>query len=318
MYVIEECHNVPLEVKQVLKIYVKKDGFIAGGAARWAVMGDSAPWPSDIDIFSTSYKQWNSIALRLNHKLTRTYTSSNAIAWGDAEHTDIKLVHSAFGRKVQGPIPDVLDEFSLTTEQFALYYEDKKFWACYSQQGLEDTANRIMRINYMTPELVVGTGERLFKYASKGYKAADGEVEKIIKSWGTLTKAQQIEVMTHQGYGLAHLEDLAVVEEPATIWQDHNPPPFVGGGKQFGKTAALFDQMLEQIKVNYAKAYPHYKDYTPAASGVSSAKIKHVPSYTALVHPDQLKYAVDTSTGVVVSDDTKVIFYKGTHIKEAS
>ena len=300
MYVIEECHNVPIEIQQVLKKYVKHHGFIAGGAARWAVMGDSAPLPSDIDIFAKEHYPWNYIYDRLSTAFSgKRIMSANAYTWKVDGRMDIQLVSMVNRKRLVGAVETILDEFSLTTEQFAVYYQDKKFWACYSQQGLEDTANMIMRINRMTLDTVVATGERLFKYAGKGYKVADGEVEKIVKSWGKLTKEQRAEAVKYKEYGSPPNSG----EIAEAVWP--GLADFVVQAKAVAvDKSSLYKQMVVQLQ-NNLKTYQEATAY----------------KWTSPIAPGQLKPAivegtifVGDNTNMIASDGTKIVIYDGTNI----
>lgn len=196
--------SVP-DIEEVLT-WAAPDAYIAGGAARYAILGDNAPQPTDIDIWlfaphQAGYvppKLWKSMekAGYQCSKVSRVANTYSYDIWGWRDTSIRKLPLQVVMKHCTTP-PALLQTFSFTTERFAIWKEGKKIMTAYDDGAILDTKNKVIHIKDITnPVMSIA---RVVKYAHKGYSISLVEIQKILDAWAAMTPEQKEKAKGHEG-----------------------------------------------------------------------------------------------------------------------
>lgn len=195
---IEELRYLPPYVLEILKA-VGDMGFIAGGMARRAIMGDEAPEPEDIDVFvkraDLLQQVWTAIeALGYTYQadvgMAHLFLPGNAVmVRPDLMVNDgrkpIQLIKPARepGFMTTGTVVEVIDHFAFRTEQFAVHRNGGRVVGVYTTEGVNDTRNRVLHLNLCDPVDPVTVAWRAVKYGRKGYSISRLELLRLFEQW---------------------------------------------------------------------------------------------------------------------------------------
>lgn len=190
-------------------------GFIAGGYARKCAL-PTALDPNDIDIYARNKKDFDEICNRIITigrliGITEAKTTPNSRTFIPEDDTllpiqVIKPVQTPYVTTFGTP-ETVLNDFSYTTEQFALTTTENILRTTYNITSLNDTGAKRLRINHISSPITMFT--RYNKYAKAGYTIPLEVTFELLRAWDGRPKKWRNKVLGSQGSNLYEL--LAIV-----------------------------------------------------------------------------------------------------------
>lgn len=173
-------------------------GIVAGGAARRVILGDRAPFASDIDVFLPTEKSEQEAYTQLAG-LGYMMTGDNGMGgttWELSRYDDIEgsLQHILPVQLIRSTAMDVLDgrfhwtdaksvieTFTLTAEMFALELVQGEVTVLHTTQAEEDTRSRTARFHLIINP--IRAAYRMVKYGKKGFQTDPAEVSKAFETF---------------------------------------------------------------------------------------------------------------------------------------
>ena len=164
--------------------------FVAGGAARRAIMGEEAPVPEDIDVFLRRAQHHALVGKNiedLGYKFEADIGSALVFL--------VEGIHNLRqGKPIQLILPEVsemrvsvgnpvevMDKFAFRTEQFAVYMSGDKVVGVHTTEAVNDTRERRLVINHVSDPVRVAW--RAVKYGRKGYNIPQVDLYHLMEDW---------------------------------------------------------------------------------------------------------------------------------------
>jgi hypothetical protein len=186
---ILDHEGIALEIANIAEA-VAGHGYVAGGAARWLVEGDTAPPPEDVDIFCLASGREREIAAILHSRGYRFRgRQGQATAYKRPGALPVQVVPTTGGnpaqRRVGTPV-EVLTDFTFTTEQYAIYSraQGDGLREVWTDNARDDTAARRLRFNFLLSPIYATW--RIGKYSRKGYRIAMRDVQALFAAWSEI------------------------------------------------------------------------------------------------------------------------------------
>ena len=218
----EEIPNLPTkQMEEVINI-VGDHAFIAGGAARLAILGDDAPVVGDIDVFYKPFSIGQATVLQDDREALYKIgyidnyskpTPNTLTLTKDGETYPVQLVLPTITGNIKcwGTPQEVITDFSFTTEMFAIEKVKGKYLVHYTNAAYNATKTRTIIINKTSSGPLMMA--RVIKYIKKGYSIHPEEITKIFQHFAAMTPQEQQKVLSQTGD--IYSEWLGSLDKPA-------------------------------------------------------------------------------------------------------
>lgn len=188
-YITTEIKRNKTNIKDLFKMYIKNQGFICGGYARWACSKKRNPEKaSDVDIYCLNEQAYDEIKSRFlnsHYKVIKeTPVSCSLGDFGVPLFQLIKPIKKGHLNTASEDIKIILDNFDFTIARIGIYYSvDEKIKAiCDSDFHEHDKKKTLVIKNIHCP---IAQIYRVSKYMKKGYWLKALEAVKILEDWET-------------------------------------------------------------------------------------------------------------------------------------
>jgi hypothetical protein len=178
----QECLE---EIQPLLDILKRTGGNIAGGYARFLASPSSQP--SDIDIFTTTIEQFESIGNSLfDLGFTPKKVTEFAETFEKSGHKDVQIVRPSKGRTIK----DIVKGFDFTV---SMIYLENNGTLVVHENFFEHEANSKLVVNDSldSSNNPLGLLIRVIKYVGKGYSIGNKELLKILDAWASLSTEEK-------------------------------------------------------------------------------------------------------------------------------
>jgi hypothetical protein len=182
----QECLE---EIQHLLDILKRTGGNIAGGYARFLASPGSQP--SDIDIFTTTIEQFESIG---NSLLGLGFTTKKVTEFAEtfekSGHKDVQIVKPSKGKTIK----DIVKGFDFTV---SMIYLENNGTLVVHENFFEHEANSklVVNDNLDSSNNPLGLLIRVIKYVGKGYSIDNKELLKILNAWASLSIQERNELV---------------------------------------------------------------------------------------------------------------------------